>query len=149
MSGEAANPIRLLLIDDDPTITDVLSDALRLLGGYDVAVAHNGVDGLEQLVELPPACIIVDIRMPHLDGLQFIRALRGDPATVEIPLVVLSAMIQDRDVLVGILSGADAYLLKPPRLDDLLQAVQNALILSSEARATRFAYLAQNDADQA
>jgi CheY-like chemotaxis protein len=145
MDSQALQRSRLLLIDDDPTIIAILADALDLLGHYEVVVAMDGAQGLEQLEANPPDCIIVDIRMPHLDGLQFIRALRSDPVTTEIPIVVLSAMIQDRDILIGLLSGADAYLLKPPKLDELLHAVHHALSLTAEQRSSRMAFLARNE----
>jgi CheY-like chemotaxis protein len=135
---------RVLLIDDDPILIRLLFDALTMLGNYAVTLATDGALGLEELMASPPDCIVVDIRMPHLDGLQFVRALRGDPATADIPVVVQSALVQDREVLAGMLSGADAYLLKPVKIDDLLHAIEQSLALSADQRRQRMEFLAQN-----
>src|SRR5215469_11775343 len=78
---------RVLLIDDDPTLTTPLQEALELLAHYRVLVAHDGASGLESLFAHRPDCVVVDILMPGLDGYQFLRAVRGDPATAEVPLV--------------------------------------------------------------
>jgi CheY-like chemotaxis protein len=137
MSDAQAHQYHVLMIDDDHSITAVLADGLELLGHYRVTVAYDGIQGLEQVIGMAPDCIIVDIRMPRLNGLQFIRALRGDPATSDIPIIVLSAMVQDIDILKGLLSGADAYLLKPAKLDELIQAVEQARKLTAEQRAQR------------
>ena len=133
---------RILVVDDDTEITRTLREALDLIGEYHVAVADNGVAGLEQASEITPDCIILDVRMPGLNGYQIVRALRGDPATRAIPIVLLSALVQDRQQLAGLLTGADAYLVKPVAMDDLLRAVEEALSLSERERQTRGSFLA-------
>ncbi len=130
-------PLRVLLIDDDPSLIAVLSDMLSMVGGYDVRIAQDGASGLEMLFSAVPDCVVVDVRMPGLNGFQFVRAVRGDPATAGIPLIILSAMEQDRDVLTGLLSGADAYLFKPATMDELLGAIERSLTITSEQRARR------------
>lgn len=128
---------RILLIDDDPTLVASLRDALELLGGFEVLSATDGVDGLEQFVASQPDCVVVDVRMPQVNGYQFVRALRGDPATAQTPIIVLSALVQEHEQLAGLLTGADAYLLKPVTLDTLLAAIEYALALSAEERERR------------
>jgi CheY-like chemotaxis protein len=125
---------RVLVIDDDPSLVALISDGLRLMGHCEVDVASDGASGLARLFEARPDCVVVDVRMPGLNGHQFIRAVRGDPETAETPIVVLSALVQDRDQLAGLLSGADAYLTKPVKLADLLQAIARAIELSAEQR---------------
>lgn len=125
---------RVLVVDDDPALIALISDGLRLLGGYDVAIAADGATGLERYCEVRPDCVVVDVRMPGLNGFQFVRALRGDPETAHTPVVVLSALVQDRDEAAGLLSGADAYLFKPARIADLLQAIERAMRLTTEQR---------------
>lgn len=141
---------RVLVVDDDPALIALISDGLRLLGGYEVAIAANGATGLERFYEVWPDCVVVDVRMPGLNGFQFVRALRGDPETAQTPIVVLSALAQDRDEAAGMLSGADAYLFKPARIADLLQAIQRAMQLTVEQRQRRRQELAgieqQNEA---
>lgn len=134
MSGR---PQRVLVIDDDPALLALIRDSLQLVGGYEVMTASDGALGLEQFFATQPDCVVVDVRMPSLNGYQFIRALRGDPATAETPVVVLSALVQDRDALAGLLSGADAYLFKPVKIADLLRTVTQVLQVTSEERQQR------------
>ena len=136
----------ILIVDDDSSITSVLADTLTLVGGYEVATAADGVAGLESIAARRPDCIVLDVRMPHLNGIQFVRALRGDPTTADIPLVILSALVQDHELLQGLFSGADAYLRKPSKINDLLGAIQQALTLTAAQRQQRMADLAQERA---
>jgi CheY-like chemotaxis protein len=128
---------RVLVVDDDPALVALIADGLRMLGRFDVASASDGAAGLQRFFELAPDCVVVDIRMPGLNGYQFIRALRGDPDTAQTPIVVLSALVQDRDALAGLLSGADAYLFKPVTIADLLRTIDESIHLSQEQRSLR------------
>lgn len=135
---------RVLVIDDDPTLIAVLSDILSMVGGYDVHIARDGASGLESVLTVQPDCVVVDVRMPGLNGFQFVRAVRGDPATANIPLVILSAMVQDRDVVTGLLSGVDEYLFKPVKMDDLLGAIERAIVTTAEQREQRALLMARD-----
>ncbi len=126
---------RVLVVDDDPTLLANVAEGLDLLGGYEVIAASNGVDGLQQFFAARPDCVVVDVRMPGLNGYQFVRALRSDPETIETPLVILSALVQDHEQLAGMLAGAGAYLIKPVRIADLVQAVERAMKLTSAERS--------------
>lgn len=137
MSEAQATPQRVLVVDDDPGLIALITDGLRMLGGYEVSVATDGATGLEQFYDVRPDCVVVDVRMPGLNGFQFVRALRGDAETAQTPIVVLSALAQDRDEAAGLLSGADAYLFKPARMADLLQALERAIQLTDEQRWQR------------
>ncbi len=128
---------RVLVIDDDPALVALITDSLQMLGRFDVASATDGEAGLQRFFELAPDCVVVDIRMPGLNGYQFIRALRGDPDTAQTPIVVLSALVQDHDALAGLLSGADAYLFKPVKIADLLRTIEESIHLSAEQRGLR------------
>jgi CheY-like chemotaxis protein len=128
---------RVLVVDDDPALVALLADSLQILGRYEVESASDGATGLQRLFELAPRCVVVDIRMPGLNGYQFIRAVRGDPDTAQTPIVVLSALVQDRDALAGLLSGADAYLFKPVTIADLLRTIDESIHLSEEQRSLR------------
>ena len=92
-----------------------------------------------------PECVIIDIVMPGLDGYQVVRALRGDPATAEIPLVILSALAQDHDHFRGLAAGADQYLTKPVRLERLFAAIDQAVMLAQTEREERARRLAEGD----
>ncbi|SRR5579875_1261438 len=138
---------RVLVIDDDPALITLISEGLRLVGGYDVMIATDGATGLERFYESLPDCVVVDVRMPGLNGYQFVRALRGDPATMETPIIVLSALAQDRDELAGMLAGADTYLFKPVKIADLLAAIEKAMMLTADKRLERKQWLSGNVSD--
>lgn len=124
----------MLVIDDDPALLTAVTRGLDLIGGFDVHTAKDGASGLDQFFSTRPDCVVVDVRMPGLNGYQFVRALRGDRATAETPIVILSALVQDREQLAGMLTGADAYLIKPVKIVDLVDAIDRAVHLSEEER---------------
>lgn len=144
MEDITASPRRVLVVDDDPGLIALLTDSLQLVGGYEVIVATDGASGLQRFFDVRPACVVVDVRMPHLNGYQFVRALRGDPTTAQTPIVVLSALVQDRDQLAGLLSGADAYLLKPVKITDLIATINRVTRLTTEERRERLHLLSQD-----
>lgn len=137
MTMPSPTPYTVLIVDDNPQLLAVVAAALRHLGHFEVFTAKNGIEGLEQCVALRPDCMVVDVRMPGLDGYQLIRAIRGDPATMDTPLVMLTAMAQDKDRFSGMAAGADQYLLKPLKPTELVAAIQRAITLSRREREER------------
>jgi CheY-like chemotaxis protein len=98
---ESQTAATLLLVDDNSDLLDMLTLALKTLGNYTIQRATDGASGLEQTVNVRPDCIVIDILMPGLDGYQLVRALRGDPETADIPLVILTAVAQDKGQFSG------------------------------------------------
>lgn len=143
MQPAASSPCRVLVVDDDPDLLATLKQGLHLLGGYDVIVAQEGMAGLETFFATPVDCMIVDLSMPGLNGYQLIRALRGDAQTAQTPIVVLSALAQEQVEVIGLLSGADAYLYKPVDLQTLIDTVERVLTLTAEQRLERVQSLAE------
>jgi CheY-like chemotaxis protein len=133
----------ILLVDDNEDLLDVLTRSLTKLGGYNTICAADGLAGLEQALTLKPDCIIIDVMMPKLNGYQLIRALRGDPDTATIPLVILTALTQDKDRFAGLAAGADSYLVKPVSTPDLVSAIQHAITTSEADRAQALRKLAE------
>ena len=127
----------ILVVDDNHDLLTLITESLNLLGDFTVETADNGADGLARAVELRPDCVIVDVRMPGIDGYQLIHALRGDPETAALPLVILTALTQDRYYVAGLLSGADQYLTKPIKPPDLVAAIQESIHLSEADRRGR------------
>src|SRR4029079_676576 len=83
---------RVLVVDDDPTILELIRHALGRLNRYEVVTAVNGADGLQSYFRALPDCVIVDVDMPVMDGFQFVRAIRGHSVSANTPIIVLSAL---------------------------------------------------------
>ncbi|BBX67586.1 ATP-binding protein [Mycolicibacterium psychrotolerans] len=109
----------LVLVDDDRASLDLIE---AYLGGSRVRVlkAHDGIDALELIRRVRPAGVVLDIKLPRLDGWHVLAELKSDPATAGIP-VVIASVIDDRPRALAL--GADAYLLKPVSRDELLAAL--------------------------
>lgn len=140
-----AAPTSVLLIDDNGELLDLLSRTLTYLGHFKVLRAENGERGLELAVSAHPACVVVDVMMPGLDGYRLVRALRGDSETADIPVVMLTALAQDHNRLAGFLSGSDCYLLKPVKPQDLVAAIRQAIASNHEERVSRLRSLVNGD----
>ena len=141
---ESQTAATLLLVDDNSDLLDMLTLALKTLGNYTIERATDGVSGLEQTVNVRPDCIVIDILMPGLDGYQLVRALRGDPETAGIPLVILTAVAQDKGQFSGFAAGADQYLTTPVSPQSLIAAIQQAMTLSQQERTRRLRLLAES-----
>jgi two-component system phosphate regulon response regulator PhoB len=112
----------ILVADDDPDIRDIVSFRLRR-AGYETVEASNGDDALKLAHERPPALCILDVMMPRVNGFEVARELRGDPSSDGIPILMLTASVQDEDVAEGFETGADEYLRKPFKTNELLDRV--------------------------
>jgi CheY-like chemotaxis protein len=138
-------PASVLLIDDNADLLELLSRALTHLGQFNVLRAADAESGLEQATLAHPACIVVDIMMPRVDGYRLVRALRGDSETADIPVVMLTALALDHNRLAGLLSGADHYLIKPVKPQELVDTIRRAIAYSSEDRTKRLRELLDSD----
>ena len=139
---------KVLVIDDNPTIVELIKYAVNLQGRYDVVVAYDGVEGLERIYLEQPDCVIIDVKMPRMDGYQLVRCLRGDARTADIPLIILSAMTREEDQMTGLLSGVDEYLTKPFKPSALNATIERVLHLTPAERQRRMDYLVQTQADR-
>ncbi|MGH8969339.1 MAG: ATP-binding protein [Actinomycetes bacterium] len=117
-----SNPLVLLIEDDERSVE--LLEAYLEGSGYAVAVARDGVDGLEAVRRDRPAAVLLDIRLPGLVGWDVLAAIKADPATAATPVVV-SSVVDERPH--GMSLGAAAYLVKPVSRDDVLAALLDAL----------------------
>ena len=128
---------KILLIDDNPSIVDVIRRIIALDGTYEPIVAYDGVEGLERFEAERPVCVIVDAKMPKMGGFQLLRCLRGDISTAETALIMLTALVRPNEEQTGLMSGADVYLTKPFRFNDLLAAIERAQKVTPEERLAR------------
>lgn len=140
--------MKVLVIDDNPTIVELIKYAINLQGGYHVIVAYDGVQGLESIYAENPDCVIIDVKMPRMDGYQLVRCLRGDPRTANTPLIILSAMTRDEDQMTGLLSGADEYLTKPFKPTALQDAIERVMHMTPAERQRRTDYFVQTQAER-
>jgi DNA-binding response OmpR family regulator len=133
---------KVLVIDDNPTIVELIRHAVGMQGKYQVVVAYDGVQGLQRFQEERPDCVIVDVKMPKMDGYQVVRCLRGDQASAHTPLIILSAMLEEDDKLTGLLSGVDEYLAKPFKPSVLCAALERVMEITPQQREARIQTLA-------
>jgi len=133
----------VLIVDDNLDLLHMVSTGLSERFGYQVSTAADGIVGLEKAVTEQPDCIVIDVKMPGLNGNQLVLVLRGDPATAMIPLVMLTAMAQERDQVVGWATGADQYLIKPQPPSRIHEAIQRALTISVTERHAAMRRLAE------
>lgn len=111
----------ILIVDDEPTILELIRDILEL-EGFRVLVAHNGAVALHQIKQRPVALVFTDLMMPQLDGIELARRLRGDPDTVAIPIVLMSAAMPP-----GVSDLFAAILHKPFPIEKVTQIVRQCL----------------------
>ena len=138
-----APPITVLLVEDDRDLRTVLTHALRFYGQFTVIEAVDGIDGLEQAIAIHPNCMVIDAKMPGLDGFQLVRALRGDRETASIPLIILTALAQDHARFTGLASGADRFLQKPIKPQLLVQIIHEILTADEQQRTEAMTRLAE------
>lgn len=117
---------KILIAEDEPDIRELVAFTLRF-AGYEVVVAANGEEAVEQARREVPDLILMDVRMPRLTGYDACRLIKADPALADIPVVFLSAKGQDAEIQTGLQAGADEYLLKPFAPDHLTQRVRSIL----------------------
>jgi DNA-binding response OmpR family regulator len=115
-------PSTVLVVDDDPVILKLLEVNFDM-EGFAVLIAHDGEEGIEVARRERPDVIVSDIMMPKTSGIQLVAELKGDPATSDIPILLLSAKAQNADVLTGLDAGADDYITKPFEPLDLVDRV--------------------------
>ncbi|HEU5100336.1 MAG TPA: response regulator transcription factor [Roseiflexaceae bacterium] len=113
----------ILVVDDDPSIRSVVSRGLRF-EGYDVQVAGDGPEALRIAREIPLHMVVLDVMLPHLDGLEVCRRLRRG---TNAPIIMLTARDAVADRIAGLDSGADDYLIKPFDFDELLARIRALL----------------------
>ena len=124
--------MRILVVEDEPKLADYLLRGLRE-NGYTAYAARNGIDGLHQARQGLYDLVLLDVMLPGIDGFAVLRALRDDPATRAMPVLMLTARDQVEDRVSGLQAGADDYRGKPFAFSELLARLQ-ALLRRGAAR---------------
>ena len=118
---------RVLIVEDDPDIALSLRYCLERDGGFQVTVAPDGERGLHEARTAPPHLVLLDLALPGLDGMEVCRALRTSRETANVPIIMLTARVEERNKILGLERGADDYVTKPFSLKELLARVRAVL----------------------
>ncbi len=117
---------KILVVDDEPDALELIRFNLKN-AGFEVLLADDGAEALKRARELAPDLILLDVMLPEMDGLEVCRMLRRDPATRQIPIMMLTAKAAEIDRIVGLELGADDYVTKPFSPRELVLRVKNLL----------------------
>lgn len=129
------NPKVILLVEDDPNDETLTRRALKKSNILnEVVVAHDGVQALDYLfgegahagrdVSELPSVVLLDLKLPKLDGLEVLRRIRADARTTLLPVVLLTSSNEDKDRLEGYRSGANSFVRKPVEFNEFMEAVK-------------------------
>lgn len=113
----------ILVVDDDPDVVTIIKGILHS-GEYEVQSVYRGREVFARLEEKKPDLIILDIKMPEMDGFQVLKRLKASPETSSIPVILLTGKGQYNDVLIGYQLGADYYMNKPFTSVQLINGVR-------------------------
>ena len=117
---------RILVVEDDRDIGELVSRYLEK-AGYAVDLLSSGRDALTAIRERPPDLIVLDLMLPHVDGLEICRLVRSQEATSALPIVMLTARAEESERIVGLEIGADDYIAKPFSPNELVARVRALL----------------------
>ncbi|MBN2002796.1 MAG: response regulator [Anaerolineae bacterium] len=124
--------VKVLYVEDEPAQRELVNQLLRF-AGVEVAVADNGVMGVEKAKTWSPDIILMDLRMPGMNGFDTIECLRDSPETVNIPVIILSAWTSAKLDERAISLGVARCIAKPFDLDDLITAINETAALRKAA----------------
>ncbi len=124
-----ADKHRILLVDDEPSIVKMVGKRLEV-EGFDVLIAMDGQDGLAKAQAERPDLIILDLMLPKLNGFEVCTMLKQDTRYQKIPIILFTAKAQEKDEKMGLECGANAFVRKPFRAQELMEQIR-ALIAAS------------------
>jgi two-component system, response regulator len=117
---------RILLVEDNPDDVDLTIRAFKKNNiANDIVVARDGAEALEQLAAAElPAVVLLDLKLPKVDGLEVLRRIRANERTALLPVVILTSSREERDLVNGYSLGANSYVRKPVDFGEFLEAVK-------------------------
>ena len=131
LKDDNSKPTRILYVEDAEVIRDTIARLLEVYG-YKVAYARNGKEGVEMAQQWKPDLVLMDLRMPIMDGYKAINEIKFNPQTRHIPIFVVSAWSSKKERDQARLAGADEFFVKPPDLNRLIEAIDIAVAASSK-----------------
>jgi DNA-binding response OmpR family regulator len=120
---ENGRATRVLVVEDEPDVAELIRYNLSR-DGYAVALAANGAEAVRQAGEIQPSLVLLDLRIPQLNGWEVCRRLKGDPLTRAIPIVIVTARVDEGEKVLGFELGADDYVTKPFAVRELLARIR-------------------------
>ena len=124
----------ILLVEDNPKDEELTLRALKKSKVNHVVVAHDGVEALDYLFargahagrapEMTPQLVLLDLKLPKIDGLEVLKAIRSDDRTKLLPVVILTSSLEDEDLIKGYSLGANAYVRKPVDFVEFMESVR-------------------------
>src|SRR5262245_3364762 len=126
---------RILMVDDDREIVRVVRAYLEQ-AGYQVVSAYDGATALHAIRTEHPDLVVLDIMLPDLDGWSITRTMRSEPRLATLPIILLTARVDDTDKVVGLEMGADDYITKPFNPREVLARVRSLLRRSQYSQGT-------------
>jgi two-component system alkaline phosphatase synthesis response regulator PhoP len=125
---------RVLIVEDDPDIAELVARYLQK-AGFIADRANSGREALQMIAARPPDLLVLDLMLPHVDGLEVCRLTRANEATAAIPIIMLTARAEESERIVGLEVGADDYLAKPFSPNELVARVRALLRRAQRAAA--------------
>ena len=116
----------ILVAEDERDIRELIALALEF-HGYQVTTVADGESALEAIARSQPDLVLLDVRMPRLDGYEVCRRIKGEPTLCHIPVAFISAKGQEAEVNAGFEAGGEAYILKPFSMEQLIEQVHDIL----------------------
>ncbi|KAF0158689.1 MAG: Phosphate regulon transcriptional regulatory protein PhoB (SphR) [Syntrophaceae bacterium] len=126
---------KILIVDDEQDIADLISYNLEK-EGYSTIKAYDGGDVLKTVKTQKPDLVILDLMLPHMNGMDICRAVRANPETAHLPIIMLTAKSDEVDKIIGLEIGADDYMTKPFSVKELIARVRTILRRSQEGNKT-------------
>jgi DNA-binding response OmpR family regulator len=119
-------PRKILVVDDEEFILNLMRNGLTE-NGFEVVTARNGFEAILAVEEEKPDFVITDIMMPRLNGIEFLRALKNNKATRELPVILISALDEVKTVEQGLAMGAVDYITKPFKINEIVGKLRHHL----------------------
>jgi len=123
MNGEK---LKVLVVEDEPLISEMIAKSLKL-EGYSVDSAKTGEEGLQKVREVSPDLVLLDVLLPKIDGWEVLTRMRDDSRTRAIPIIMLTALSDEKSKVQGLRGGADDYVTKPFSSLELMARVEAVL----------------------
>jgi CheY-like chemotaxis protein len=118
---------KIVVADDEPDVLFMTAFSLRTVGGFEVIEARNGLEAVEKAQQVHPDLIVLDIKMPRMNGYEACRKLKEIPELRDVPVIFLSAKGQRQEIEEGLSAGASDYILKPFAPEELISKVRGLL----------------------